>query len=68
MEFLSLVAVAAFDYMSHNFCHDYFFFYFQLSSYLVKPLINFDDSLAVSFEEFQEQENLLFHCQELNVN
>ena len=68
MEFLSLVAVAAFDYMSRNFYHDYFSFYFQLFSCSAIQLIDFNDLLAVSFKEFLEQEILLFHCQEQNVN
>jgi hypothetical protein len=63
MEFLSLVAVAAFDYMNHNFYLDYFFFYFQLFSYSAVQLVNYD-LIIVSFEEYLEQESPLFHCLE----
>lgn len=67
MEFLSLVAVAAFDYMNHNFYLDCFFFYFQLFSYSTVQLVNYD-SIIASFEEYLEQESPLFHCLELNVD
>jgi hypothetical protein len=60
MEFLSLVAVAAFDYMNHNFYHDCFFFYFLLFSYSTEQLVNYD-SIIASFEEYLEQESPLFH-------
>jgi len=67
-EFLSLVAVAAFDCMNHNFYLDYFFFCFQLFSCLAALLADFNDFIARYFRESLVLEILLFHCPKLNAD
>lgn len=68
MEFLSLVAVAAFGCKNRSFYLYYFSFYFQLFSCSVKLLANFGDFIARYFGESQVLEILLFHFPKLNVS
>jgi len=68
MEFLSLVAVAAFGCKNRSFYLYYFSFYFRLFSCSVKLLVNFDDFIAKCFGESRVLGILLFHCLKLNAN
>jgi hypothetical protein len=62
MEFLSLVAVAAFSYKNRSFYLYCFSFYFQLFSCSAVLLTSFGDFIVADFVESPGLGIHLFHC------